>query len=246
MKVPADIDQLMWLLAESEDDAAAQEFIKRFQEFEIEFLRRRATVRGLKMANPSGPANSKKVPVFTPRQVPESRPMARPLAFGLASLGLAAFAFGSYAVVTKFVAKPIELLKATATNPGPPFSASKIPIGATEPKFVPKGNDSSRPLPLSPGDERPIREEGEDRSAYSVILEEAPLSTALQAIAAQVGITVELAPGMQEQNVSVQFEGMSPRQMLEKMGREYGFTPMYQGNDHWLIVPSMKFTDPMG
>lgn len=246
MKVPADIDQLMWLLAESEDEAAAQEFIKRFKEFEIEFLRRRATVRGLKMAKPGASDSTKKVPVFTPRPVTDTPRLARPLAFGLASLGLAAFAFGSYAVVSRMLSRPGPEPKPAVSQNNPPLAPQNSPSVNDDPNSVPKGNSTTAESELPKGMERPIREENEDRSDYSVVLEEAPLDAALQAIAGQVGITVELAPGLPNPNVSVQFEGMTPRQMLEKLGRENGFTALYQGKGHWLIVPSMKFSDPTG
>ncbi|MEQ1936076.1 MAG: hypothetical protein ABL962_19655, partial [Fimbriimonadaceae bacterium] len=72
-RIPADIEQLIWLIAESGDSSAAQEFEHRFPEYKFELNRRMSTVKSLKSSKPTS-VNG--IPVFQPVL---SRPQASPM-----------------------------------------------------------------------------------------------------------------------------------------------------------------------
>jgi hypothetical protein len=68
----------------------------------------------------------------------------------------------------------------------------------------------------------------------------APLQGAIQLAAANVGMRVVFAPGMMNPQISTDYRGMSARDILGDLGREYGFTVFDQGDGSLLVIPAVE------
>lgn len=239
--IPSDLDQLMWLLAESGDYAAIDEFTKRFPDLRHELNRRCATVNGLKGAKPGhGP---KKTPEFhlveiAPRKAPN------PLAWIGGVVALVCIAFASYQATSQAM-KPKE---------SPPVATGDkvLNVGPTYTR-----KDREEPNSLAPGAEVPPTKQRDETDVqplrtpipkyempHSVYVEEQSLFVALEQIAQQTGMEIEVAPKTENPTITVSFEQISGPQMLEQLGKAYGFTPLHQGEGRYLIIPAIQWTDP--
>jgi hypothetical protein len=245
MKVPADLDQLMWFLAESGDLAAIAEFRKRFPDLEPELLRRQSVVRGLKGAKPAGAA----APVgFELREnVVEYGKPANRLVWALGGAAIVALGVASYVVTARMTAQPMaktETPVATTGNARPDAPGSDFDSGVRPTVITPEPVPDQKSA-LGPGDTPPVRE---NRALWerpqSIMLEEAPLYDVLQSIANQTGMSLEIAPNTPNPTVSISFENVSGFEMLTELGKAHGFTPLEQGGGKWLIVPAVQWTDP--
>lgn len=238
-RIPADIDQLMWTIAESGDLTAADDFEKRFPQFRGELASRLVMVRGLRRSKPAE-AVERTVPRFVPRSV-EDVPSRRPVWTVALLGGLATVAFASYLVV-------INLPKPTAKPNPAPSSQQRGPV--VRPNDDPQGANDE------PGEMAPIENGGKPEVSakpavempwdkpQSLAIEAAPLLDVLKLIATTCHLQVELAPGMPNPTVDVAYQGRTGMEMLKDLGRQYKFTALYQGNGQVLIVPAIDFTNP--
>jgi hypothetical protein len=235
--IPADLDQLMWLLAESDDQSAMIEFGKRFPDLSAELNRRCIAVRGLRGAKPHVVPRVN-TPNFQPRPSPVQAKSPH-LVWALVGSLLVTFAFGSYIVTTQVVNKSTPKVEQQGGPTGPPL-AQQQGMGQQQTQNSPE----EEPRSLPPGSVLPIQDQ---RPKYltpqSVILEEQPLQSAIQAIAQQTGMFVEVAPRTPNPTVSVNFENITGPQMLEQLGRAYGFSALNQGGNRYLVIPSLSWMD---
>lgn len=248
MKVPADLDQLMWFLAESGDLAAIAEFRKRFPDLEPELLRRQSVVRGLKGAKPTTAASAPVGFELRDNVVEYGKPANR-LVWAMAGAAIVALGVASYLVTVRMTSpsvaqKPAAPVGATGPGrvdqPGADFDSGVRPTVIT-PEPVPDQKST-----LGPGDEPPIRDNARAlwERPQTIILEESPLYDALQAIANQTGLSLEIAPNTPNPTVSISFENVNGIDMIRELGKAHGFTPLDQGGGRWLIVPAVQWTDP--
>jgi hypothetical protein len=239
-QIPSDLDQLMWLLAESDDVAASQEFEKRFPELAPELHRRKIAVKSLRSNKPNIKTPSK-APVFQPRPAPEPRKTPY-WAYVLACVLLASFAYGSFYVTSRVMGgKTVPNAQET------PGSNSEL----TPFKGIPPQNPSqpldSRQIDqeLGPGDVQPIQNQvPKYLQPTSIELEQVSLHAAIQTIANQTGMIVEIAPRTPDPMITVRFHYLTGPEMLEQLGKAYGFTPLNQGQNRYLLIPSLQFTEP--
>lgn len=238
-RIPADIDQLMWTIAEGGDLTAADDFEKRFPEFRGELASRLVMVRGLRQSKPAETVE-RTIPRFVPRS-PEVTAPRRPVWTVALLGGLATVAFASYLVVINL---PKPSAKPNPTPPGQSRDPVVVPIddrqrtGGEPGEMAPVENGGKSDTPAKPTLEMPWDK------PQSLAIEGAPLQDVLKLIATTCHLQIELAPGMPNPNVDVAYQGRTGMEMLKDLGRQYKFTPLYQGNGQVLIVPAIDFTNP--
>lgn len=233
-RIPPDVERLMWLIAESNDPQAVTDFESRFPDYRYDLAQRRRMVADLKGAKG---AKSSEIPIpsFQPRA---PRPAANPKQIWIAAtLGLAALAVASYSI-TRWINTPVE-------KPTPP------PVVKTgNNSFPDQGNVVYKPVQPSTADnhtgtapnqaQTPVQNQepvGEQRK--TVKMSNTSLVAALKLIGAESGYNVDIAPGFQDQKVSIDYEDTTPSEILKDLGRRYAFTAFDQGDGTIIIVPAV-------
>jgi hypothetical protein len=74
----------------------------------------------------------------------------------------------------------------------------------------------------------------------TVRLDHVNLLTALDAIAMQCRLHLEVAPDMPNPDIRLDAEGKSGLQILQDLGNQYGFSAFDQGNGNVLIIPARE------
>src|SRR5690242_17887642 len=101
--LPAEIERLMWLVAEGSDSRAIADFEARFPDLKHELSKRISMVRSLKSAGKT--VHTDHIPRFVPR-VAAPRPMFGRSMYIAFAVMLGALAFGSYSV-TAWMNRPV-------------------------------------------------------------------------------------------------------------------------------------------
>jgi hypothetical protein len=221
----------MWTVAETGDVLAADDFERRFPEWKTELESRIAMVRGLRDAKPVATVAAPEIPKFVPRQ----KPAAPPQRFGwvIALSATAVVAFGTFLVVSltppEPVAKPpAAVVNPTRTNPDPAFSVPEDPQ-ISNPSISPEAQTPPPLQPIMPWEMR-----------HDLSVNDAHLTDVLSLIGDVTKVTIEVAPGMPDPVISVDFEQKTGLEMLTELGRQHGFTPLDQGRGSFLIVPAVE------
>lgn len=245
--IPSDIDSLMWTVAESGDEAAIEDFERRFPEFRGELGGRLAMVRVLKKSKPVTDEPAYQVPRFVLREpvVLPRRPVWTVALLG----GLAVVAFCSYLVVVS-MPKGEPAKTPQTSQQGSNLDPRNDPSGTFNNGAVP---DQREPETMNPSDagaagkppitSPPVVEMPWDKR-QSISIHDAPLQDVLRLIAETCKLELELAPGLDNPVVSADFANKTGMEMLRELGREQGFTPLSQGKGRVLIVPTLEYTNP--
>jgi hypothetical protein len=234
-RVAPDLDRLMWAIAEANDDRAASDFESRFPELRNELTKRIAMVRGLKVSKPHAEP-VRQLPKFDLRPTPEPRISYR-TGYVLACMAAAVVAFGSYVVTGSLLRspdpaplplvlqeQPVDALSGFDPSGMAPMPAPSSSLGSTA-----SGTQPPAPTLPVPRMQRPL----------TVRLNRVPLAVALEAVAGQVSATLEIAPGLPEIDVSLDYHGVGAIEIFKDLGRRYGFTAFDQGGGGILIVPAV-------
>jgi hypothetical protein len=215
--IPSDIDALLWTVAERGNDRAIDEFGRRHPQYRTELLRRIDLVKNLKEAKV---ASIGVVPNFNPRRLP--------LRFSWVTIGapiLGGLAFGSYWMTSRM------------TQSAAPAQYHYNHMGACRPwqhLGVPSMPQGSL-MKAVPGSLPP-----EYLTTISYHVERADLITILKELSQQGGLSMELAPGMQNPEIRVDYDQKSIIDILQDLGKKYGFTPYLEGNGQLLVVPALE------
>jgi hypothetical protein len=224
----------MWQVVEANPEAA-DELISRHPELAGELARRRVMVRGLKKLKPESRADVSPPPPFRLAVASSSPAIGRSMSAAVVALVLAAIGLASFTV--SYLMAP----DAPDTTRGPvgisPPKQGLFAPGRATPTPHPSGSLSN----LDP-EPSPATQSAEDRMEAPIAIQMtgASLSSALKAIAAQGRFEVVLAPGMTDDpTISVKYESISPKAILEDLGKKYGFTAYDQGDGTILVVPAV-------
>lgn len=231
--MPADLDQLMWNIAESGDVAAADDFERRFPEWKAELESRISMVRGLRHAKPPTRTVTPEIPKFVPKPKPASTPQRTGWVVALSATAVLAFASFLY-VSLKPPAEPAAVIPAVTTpiqTPGQTNSPTQE--SPTEPQAANPSGNSSNPAPV------PDRVTMPWEHRHDLSIEGAPLVDVLMLIGDVTKLKVEIAPEMPNPTVTVSYTQRTGMEMLAELGRQYGFTPLDQGKGSVLIVPAL-------
>lgn len=226
MKIPREMDELMWSVAEADDPEATAEFGERYPDLRIEMTKRLKMVRGLKGSRPRSRAQ-RFVPVQTVRQFgPTKLAVAGVVALVLFSVGFASYAVFQITQKPDSQDEPFE--QTVATDPPSGFVA---PDDAVEPLEVNPGR--------TPGDDLENAALVSDLFLNLVTISEPRmlLTDAIRAVEVQAGVTITIAPGFQDLYIRIEYIDAPAKQVLADMGRVFGFTAMQQNARSALIIP---------
>ncbi|HLP00338.1 MAG TPA: hypothetical protein VK171_17205 [Fimbriimonas sp.] len=237
--IPKELDELMWLVAESGDPDAIEDFQERHPIYQGELLKRIRTVRALKDA---GRAPKAQPPVFVSptTTAPQFKWWVAAVAFG----ALSVVAVGAWRMMPpSYNHTPTDIgsgapvyTEARSSGPAAVQPSQKDTFSNNEPINTPPLANQSNPNDQTqkPTEDLPVYPIEQPKT---VSLEMAPLHTAIQAIAASGNYVVTIAPGTPNPEVKVNFENMTPFEMLKRLGDEYAFVPVIDGEYAILIIP---------
>lgn len=231
-RLAPDIERLMWLVAEGHDPKAIADFEARFPELRLELSKRISLVSNLKSAGKQ--VRPTQAPRFVPRP-PADRPApTRGLIVALAAL-VAAIAFATYAVTAKLGRhdQPPVAQHVDGGSAGPPIAHPQNPDGMRPITVNPPTGD---PIPTPPP--QPVRRDDPLQRIVTVKMDNAPIEGAVLMVCQQAHLQYEIAPGMPQDFISIDYEGVPAAQVLEDLGAKYGFTALPQEEGKVLIVPA--------
>ncbi len=235
-RIAPDIDRLMWTIAETRDMKAAEEFDERFPDLKFELAKRMTLVRSLKTAKKSG---SSTIPAFTPkaRLTPTPRSMAT---YAVAGVALVALAFGSYAATANYLAhrqsQPVKQeIKLSSNASGMPNQQS-----GTQNEMHGVLPPNQRQPDVNRIIDNPVTTNARETDATPLIaafsFSDIPLQTVLRYLEKEAKLTFEFAPQLPNPNVSVDYHGLTAKQILLDLGHRYDFTPFDEGEGNMLLV----------
>ncbi len=233
-RLAPELDSLIWTLVEKGNARAIEEFLARYPEMKQEVARRSLMVKGLKELKPEAAVEFAPPPFRPAEHVRYQRPTRMVYivaALVLAALGVASFTV-TYIALPKQVEAPVVEVEVPQADPET-FAETGPPPKAQEPSFG----------ELGPEDEQPIKTKAptvQAPKAIAITIEDAPLHTVFDLIAAESGLQVIVAPGTPNPSIGVDYKQMTPLEILRDMGREHGFTPMDQGDGSIIIVPAVE------
>jgi hypothetical protein len=230
MRVPREIDELMWAVAEQRNAETNEQFLERYPEFSAELDRRVQMVSTLRGSRPR-----REVERFVPSSSVRSFGPSRLAVAGVALLVLASVTFATYATMQFVNAKRPRPVLTPEPQPEIVFNAPDFPVpsstggsGLEDPVFLPNQTD----VP-------PVLEDDFDAFMGLVTIdhEEVPLSDAIEEIANKAGLRVQMAPGFVEKRISIRFVQQPAIEIIERMGATFGFSVFKQGKVELLIIP---------
>lgn len=234
-RIAPEIDDLMWNVAESADSQAIEQFGERYPEYRPELGKRLALLRTMRASRPNAPSPR-------PLRLPNGRPAPawQRFAVACAAICVAMIGFAGVVYVAKTTApfpKPVANVEPIVTRP---FDASNPTIRKT----VPLDEEYHRFAPSNdPNRIQPVRDANPWEKPITVKFDRVALVDALQAIAVQGQLEIEIAPNMPQVEIGFAFERNRPIEILEALGVQHGFSVLIQGPGHVLIVPETKFID---
>lgn len=240
--IPRDLDDLMWHLAEGESDEAVEDFNKRYPQYRREMLKRLKMVRGFKGARPE---------TVKPTFKPKSRVGAPPrdykwawVVVGVFLIGAVAFATYSAALFVMSLNEPTVVMQ---PEPEPPAGA--VAQRNEEPVFSPTQEDVEYPPyeipaePLAaepaPNDALPlVPEKNYFLEPVTLVAQGIPLHEAIRRIAAQAGLQLQFAPGVENPLVVVNYEQQTAESVLRDLGTNFGFTVIQEDTQTGYVLPN--------
>lgn len=241
-QLPPEIESLIWAIAENGNPQAVIEFELRYPKYTIQLHERIKMVQALKRTNSTDKPIAR--PEFKPRPLPPAE-TPRALWVGAAVLGLAALGFGAYTAITSTAKAPPVVEKPNLETPaptGPEFVVRENKLPAPQNSEAPKLGTAPDPGANQTEPEPTPRSASEDLPKYltrqTLRVKSAPLHSALQLIGAAGGLTVEIAPGLANPNVRLDFDSMTPIEMLKALGQDYAFSAFDEGENRVLVIPA--------
>jgi len=233
--IPREIDELMWTVAEGGDPHAISEFGDRYPNMREELLKRLKTVQALKAGKRSVKAGA--VPTFRTTQ---TKPVNwRPIWATFAVTILAISAFG----VWRINAAPTPVVNVPTINveaPKLPESNIEVDRGLPSPHSM-NGERRTEP-PINPPIVEPPTSVGLPIRT-SLQVESASLHTAITMIADAGKLSVTIAPGTPDPVIRVDFQDMTPMDMLKELGQQYAFDTLLDGERAIIIIPKKDEDD---
>jgi len=233
VRIPAEIEEALWTVAESNDPRAIDEFGKRYPAYKEALIDRIQMVRRLRSSRPLGEAPAMKfrpAPAPTPRRWP---------ALALGGLLFAGLAWGT-----------VSNWPAPRKQPDSPVQSSSVAGPTSEPTTDGRGS----PLALAPGDHKvesgPSHEDvgkPETVAAPSDPFErpvtvdhgKVKLTALLREIGMQAKLKLEVAPGLEDVEIEAHYAATPAKDVLRDLGDNFGFTVMVQEGSHALVIPAL-------
>ena len=223
-KIPQEIDQLMWSVAEEGSANALSEFEQRYPEHKFELARRLTMVRELKGAKKGKSEVVVRAPRFQPRANTTSQ-LSVGLRAGLITMGVVAL--GTIAFIATTMTTPSNV-------PAPaPIIETGAPKGP-EVVYLPPKQPQTKPVDQTPPSNppaQPVQEADALLKPTDIVVEVAPLQTVLRMVAAAGlrKITILDGLGMIKNRSRIHQTGPSPRRGFSKDFAEspfFSFEPL--------------------
>ena len=244
MKIAPDVERLMWMVAESADPKAVEDFESRFPQLRYELAKRIEMVRHLKASGRSVRRESS-IPQFR-------RPVAGPSPFGarmrwsIAALALSALAFGSFfatrALIPSKPAPPPVVQNPSIEPTNDPVQESPDLDTPKEPTSI-ETPTTTESTGLKQPDDQPLPDAKWEKP-QTIKFQRIGLASALQAIGLQCGLKLDIPADMPNDEIVVNYQGMTGLEILADMGPRFGFTAFDQGGGHVIIVPTRDENAP--
>lgn len=222
-RIPADIEQLMWAVAEQGDPSAIEDFESRFPDLAPELKKRTRMLSGLRRARLASEINTP--PTFRLKQTGRPRPQTR-LVWVAGALVLAGIAVASY-----LVSKPLVTPK-----PAPHETVAQQQLPPLQQHAPPKA--PPKPPPTQPEQPSQPTTQSDDQVLVHIELKQVPLQTAMDAIAKMGHKKLQVAPLTPNNDVDVKYEGVTAMEALQDIGAKYGLTFFDQGDGTILVIPA--------
>jgi hypothetical protein len=228
MKIPIEIDELMWGIAESGDRNATRQFEERYPKYKEQLQKRLTTVQALKASGKVIP--ERVLPAFKPQTVAPFQPKPFYFAAGFGAVCLALAGIWSTTRPSAEVQKQIPIVVQTNDQNAPPTVAIKENL--PQPAVVTQPPAVANEIPTEP-----IEVQDPITPKTSLNLANASLHTAIKLIGAAGKLNVTIAPGTPNPEINIDFVDITPMEMLKQLGEEYAFTAVIDGDRDILILP---------
>lgn len=237
MKVPREIDELMWEVADNRSEALVEQFGSRYPEFVGELEKRIQMVADLKGSRPT-----RSLPAFEPRSEIRNLGPSRLAVASIAALVLCSVTFAAYALVqfnqSRHIDEPMTRPELIFTPPDFVEEPS-APEGSVEP-VEPNLGTADPPV-------RPIETHDPYLTAVSIESEEISLQAAIVQIAEQAGLHANVLPGFEDLKIRISYKDQPALGIIQALGKQFGFTAVRDATVDILIVPTRTgapLTDP--
>ncbi len=234
MRVPREIDELMWVVAETGDPETCEQFLERYPEFAAELDQRVKMVSNLRGSRP------KKSPsLFVPRENVRHFGPSRLAVAGVAMLVLASVTFATFATV-QFVNSKRSQPPLIEKQPEIIFNPPNFPVPEATTGTLPDGTGLNEPLATN---QPPITEQTTFDPYLGLITiesEDIQLSEAIKKIASSAGLDATIAPGFVDKRIKISFINQPAIDVLTKLGSYFSFTPVKEGTVDLLIIPGKQ------
>jgi|GEM_PF-3114380 len=250
MKLPTEIDRMLWEIAESRDPKAIGEFGQRFPHLTSELGKRLALVNSLKSAKDVKVISRR--PTFDTKNVPKASPITAVVtvfswAISLSVLLVASFLF-TKAILSRNAPNAVSAHNAivvTGFNSDKPNNLNGVvkTNGDQTPSNPPpngSGTETPRSNPNSGSDNQvaPNSDGTDSGNLVAIRLEGVPLITAIQALAKEAHFNVQFAPQVPNPTIKLDYPKAPADQILSSLGATFGFTALNQGSGNYYIVPA--------
>ena len=249
-KIPPELENLMWTLAESGNQQAVSEFEARFPHLRVELAKRTGMVRSLRSTRP-GNVTSPAIPRFVPGAATATEPSRGmyTAAFVFAAIALSVFA---YTAVVAHHPRPVEPQSlpqiplqnepASQTAPLVRNSPAVNPPLVYPPAVGPAPNTGPRSL----RDEPPILTPTEHtwEKPQTLAMRNVPLQTVLEAVGEEGGLAMDIPPKMPNPTITVDYHDVSAESILQDLGRTYAFTPILSDDGSAIMIPAVAHNTP--
>ena len=251
--VPATVDKMIWQLADTDDIAAHADFVSQYPEFKDELERRSALVRRLR--DFPKPGNS--IPRFVPSpDLPVNTSAPKWPLLVAATVVLGGLAFATYAGVTFARSRQPEIETQGKGDREP--IRYQVPIGKADSRVSGPGfGHFMSPSKIGEGDNLPAQTTPQNQAQaappddfarwhkhVSITANKASLANVILGIASQAHVTIEIAKGMPDPKVNVEYHDQTAKDILEDLGRVFGFSVSIETDKRALLIPAVDPNAP--
>jgi hypothetical protein len=233
MKVPREIDELMWVVAEQDDPTTSEQFLERYPEFSDELDQRVKLVSTLRGSRPRRSPSQ-----FVPRENVRRLGPSRLAVAGVAMLVLVSVTFATYATVQFVNSKRPAQEVVDKVQPEIIFTPPSFPVPTSTGGNYPDGIE---PLGPNATDTPPVQQPSEPWDPYkgkvTIQSDSMSLADAIEQIAMSAGLDVTIAPGFEDKRIKISFVNQPAIDILTQMGQHFGFSPVKEGTVDILIIP---------
>lgn len=230
--IPQELDQWMWTVAESGDSDAIEQFGERYPQLRLELANRIQMVAKMKGNRP----RSVSAPPLRLAQQSQYRPSFSRWAMVGAVCAAISVAFAGYTAVQRFSATQSEPTKPTPITASNFSGQPETPIVKRDTGYHVLPEHAPAPTPTPEVPQLPAER------LITVKFEQIRLLTALEAIAAEGNVQLEIAPNMPDIEIGLEYRNQPVDVILNHLGDAHGFRLLVQGKGKYLIVP-VEFKD---